>query len=65
MPREWPPTHRQRATWQAIVAVNEQPWQPLPGMEKVRCRECGLWYARPMEARGIEWCPDCQLSQQP
>lgn len=59
--RVWPPTERQRAVWQSIVAVNEQPWEPMPGYIKVRCDMCGLWYAKPLGAAG-ERCPDCALS---
>jgi hypothetical protein len=62
MAREWPPSERQRAVWLAIVAVNEQPWEPLRGMVKRRCDACGLWYAKPRRRRGVR-CPDCELSR--
>lgn len=47
--------------WSAIVAVNEQPWEPMPGYVKQRCEMCELWYARPADEPG-ERCPDCALS---
>ena len=59
--RVWPPPERQRAVWRAIVAVNEMPWEPMPGYTKRRCEMCELWYAKPVGAAG-ERCPDCALS---
>lgn len=35
--------------------INEQPWDPLPGMHKRRCEECQYWFASSGAAR----CPDC------
>jgi hypothetical protein len=40
-------------------AVNDAPWEPPPGMVKVRCAACGYWFAAP-DAR-VERCPDCRL----
>lgn len=54
-------TSRCRAVWDCIVAVNEQAWEPMPGMVKLRCEMCELWYARPADELG-ERCPDCALS---
>lgn len=39
-------------------AVNEEPWQPLPGMVKRRCDECFFLFATP-EAAQKGQCPDC------
>ena len=41
---------------------NAQPWQPLPGMVKLRCIECHYWFAA--RSPDIERCPDCELRHQ-
>lgn len=61
MARVWPPPERQRAVWQSIVAVNEMPWEPMPGYVKKRCDMCELWYAHRIGTAG-ERCADCVLS---
>ena len=38
-------------------AVNAEPWEPLPGMVKLRCTTCHYWFAAP--AADVENCPDC------
>lgn len=53
-------TPRKRSVPWYIVIVNEQPWEPLPGMVKRRCEMCELWYAQPVDKPG-ERCPDCAL----
>ena len=40
-------------------AVNAEPWEPLPGMVKLRCQVCGYWFAAP--AADAESCPDCAI----
>jgi hypothetical protein len=40
-------------------AVNAEPWEPLPGMVKLRCQVCGYWFAAP--AADTENCPDCAI----
>ncbi|HTI78914.1 MAG TPA: hypothetical protein VL614_00535 [Acetobacteraceae bacterium] len=42
--------------------INEQPWDPLPGMVKRRCIECEYWYAGPPEQR-VAFCPECEILQ--
>ena len=44
-------------------AINAQPWEPLPGMVKLRCAACGFWFAAP--AAGVKRCPDCELLNAP
>lgn len=39
--------------------INCQPWQPLPGMVKLRCTTCFFWFAAP--AADLEICPDCAI----
>jgi hypothetical protein len=29
----------------AARAINAQPWEPLPGMAKLRCTDCLFWFA--------------------
>jgi hypothetical protein len=38
-------------------AINAQPWQPPPGMVKLRCQACHYWFS----ARDPETshCPEC------
>ena len=38
-------------------AVNAQPWEPMPGMVKLRCVECLYWFAARDPATAQ--CPDC------
>ena len=40
-------------------AINAEPWEPLPGMVKRRCEDCGYWFAVRPE-RSAACCPDCQ-----
>jgi hypothetical protein len=40
-------------------AINARPWEPLPGMVKLRCSECHYWFAAGDPA--TEHCPDCAL----
>jgi hypothetical protein len=40
-------------------ARNAEPWEPPPGMVKLRCTACGYWFAAP-DAR-TEHCPDCRF----
>jgi hypothetical protein len=37
--------------------VNAQPWEPLPGMLKLRCSRCSYWFAA--WSADTERCPDC------
>lgn len=39
-------------------AINNQPWQPLPGQVKKFCPNCEFWYAT--ARRGQEICHDCE-----
>lgn len=39
--------------------VNEQPWEPLPGMVKRRCERCEFWFATPERAQ-CACCTDCR-----
>jgi ribosomal protein S27E len=43
-------------------AINEEPWEPLPGMVKVRCEDCEYWFATPKRARKFmaRKCPECR-----
>jgi hypothetical protein len=43
----------------AARAVNAEPWEPLPGMVKLRCTTCHYWFAAP--AADAEACPDCAI----
>jgi predicted Zn-ribbon and HTH transcriptional regulator len=43
-------------------AIKEEPWEPLPGMVKVRCEDCEYWFATPARAR-IARCPECVLER--
>lgn len=43
-------------------AINEQPWEPLPGMTKRRCPDCRYLFAVPVdlaETQPAPRCPDC------
>jgi hypothetical protein len=42
-------------------AENAQPWDPPPGMTKVRCTRCRFWFAAPSDRR-VKHCPDCQAA---
>lgn len=45
-----------------LRAENEQPWEPMPGMIKLRCDRCHFWFA----ARGAEtMCVDCTIAVRP
>jgi hypothetical protein len=39
--------------------TNDEPWEPLPGMSKLRCTDCRYWFAAPNPH--VERCPDCVL----
>ena len=39
-------------------AENERPWEPLPGMLKLRCLRCNYWFASPSEH--VRTCPECR-----
>jgi hypothetical protein len=39
--------------------INAAPWEPLPGMRKLRCTTCSYWFAAP--ADDVEMCPDCEI----
>ena len=39
-------------------AVNIQPWEPPPGMEKRQCPRCRYLFAAPQDAAERR-CPDC------
>jgi DNA-directed RNA polymerase subunit RPC12/RpoP len=44
----------------AARAVNAEPWEPLPGMVKQRCSQCGYFFAVLVaEAEATSRCPDC------
>ena len=43
----------------AARRINEQPWEPLPGMVKRRCERCDFLFATPREAAQAT-CPDCR-----
>ena len=44
----------------AAREINAQPWQPLPGMTKVRCSHSNFWFAA-VDADTAH-CLDCQLA---
>jgi hypothetical protein len=50
-------THTSRTTARQI---NEQPWEPLPGMSKLRCTDCRYWFAAPDPQ--TKRCVDCELA---
>ena len=39
-------------------AVNAGPWEPPPGMVKLRCERCRYWFAAPSQSAEPRW-PDC------
>jgi hypothetical protein len=39
-------------------AVNAEPWDPMPGMEKRQCHNCRYWFAADPENEGRR-CQDC------
>ena len=41
--------------------INAEPWEPPPGMVKLRCAACRYWFAAadPQAAH----CPDCAIRQ--
>ena len=47
-----------RTRW-GLRDENEQPWEPLPGMIKHRCRRCSFWFAAPSVQ--VMDCPDCRI----
>ena len=42
-------------------AINAQPWEPLPGMVKLRCSACHYWFAA--RSPDTERC-DCEIRHQ-
>ena len=40
-------------------AVNAEPWEPMPGMVKLRGSACSYWFAA--GAADAENCPDCAI----
>jgi hypothetical protein len=40
-------------------AINSEPWQPLPGMVKLRCQLCAYWFAT--RDADVPYCPDCEI----
>ncbi len=40
-------------------AVNAEPWEPPPGMVKLRCPRCFYFFAAPVTADANAICPDC------
>ena len=46
----------------AARQVNAEPWQPLPGMVKLRCADCHYWFAAPHPR--ATYCPDCEIKRQ-
>ena len=41
----------------AARAVNAEPWEPPPGMVKLRCPDCRYWFAAPH--LNVPRCQDC------
>jgi hypothetical protein len=41
-------------------AVNTQPWDPMPGMEKRQCPRCRYWFAAD-PASAESRCQDCAM----
>lgn len=41
-----------------VTPINEEPWEPLPGMVKRRCGGCRCWFAAPVSSR-TSLCPEC------
>jgi len=39
--------------------INDQPWEPLPGMAKRRCEQCCFWFATPQDKQSA-FCPECR-----
>ena len=39
-------------------AINAEPWEPLPGMEKRRCPRCSYFFAAKVGVTERR-CPDC------
>lgn len=40
-------------------AINAQPWEPPPGMIKLRCPRCRYFFAASADADANAVCPDC------
>jgi hypothetical protein len=53
-------TASRRAVDKQARAENETPWEPPPGMLKLRCERCGFWFAAPEKPALL--CPDCFIS---
>lgn len=49
-----------REVEKAAREVNEEDWEPMRGMRKVRCEDCLYWFATPVR-RPRERCPDCEI----
>jgi hypothetical protein len=43
--------------------VNAEPWEPLPGMVKLRCTTCHYFFAA--STPDVESCPDCARLRRP
>jgi hypothetical protein len=39
-------------------AINEQPWEPMPGMVKRQCPDCRYWFAAPASSQELR-SQDC------
>ena len=39
--------------------INEQPWEPMPGMVKRQCPDCRYWFAAPVNRALEPRCVDC------
>jgi hypothetical protein len=46
-----------RAVDEKAREENAAPWEPPPGMLKLRCQRCGFWFAAPGKPALL--CPDC------
>lgn len=42
-------------------AINAEPWQPLPGMVKLRCQHCAYWFAT--RDADVPYCADCSATR--
>jgi hypothetical protein len=57
--KRYTPNHQNSAAH----AINNQPWEPLPGMVKCRCQRCRFWFAAPHPE--TPYCPDCAIALTP
>lgn len=49
----------ENAVEQLARAINAEPWEPMPGMVRVRCRECRYFFAAHPPVLARPRCPDC------